>query len=550
MIPVEPSLMKPALLMPASSLQRTLSALALGVVLASPWLPPVALAQESFDVTDASLRELQMALTAGHTTSVGLVEAYLARIAAYDDQGPALNALLALNPGAREQAAALDAERRRSGPRSPLHGIPILLKDNYATVDQPTTGASLALAGFTPNANATQVQRLLDAGAIVLGKTNLHEFAYGITTISSLGGQTRNPYDPTRIPGGSSGGTAAGIAASFAAVGMGSDTCGSIRIPAAFNNLVGLRPTKGLSSIHGIMPLSTTQDVAGPLARSMEDLAVVLDIVSGYDPQDAATQGMRERAQPAFWNALRTASFEGVRIGRLSNYYDTAEPAVRAVLDAALAQMQALGAEIVDVSIPELSDLLARSGVISHEFEADLNAWLAAFGDDADGLQTLEAIVAGGQFHEAVEGVLTRSAAAEQDPVRYQAALAARGELRTAIGAAMSSAAVEMLAYPPAGALPVTIGEAQPGNNCSLSANSGLPALSVPAGFSAGGLPVGIELLGQEFGDERLVALGHAWESATALRRVPASTPPLGGRPIASANPLIDTFNAIHEDRQ
>jgi Asp-tRNA(Asn)/Glu-tRNA(Gln) amidotransferase A subunit family amidase len=401
-----------------------------------------------------------------------------------------------------------------------------------------------------PSANATQVQRLLDAGAIVLGKTNLHEFAYGITTISSLGGQTRNPYDVTRIPGGSSGGTAACIAASVGAVGKGSDTCGSIRIPAAFNNLVGLRPTKGLSSIHGIMPLSTTQDVAGPLARSMEDLAVVLDIVSGYDPQDAATQVMRDRAQPAFWNTLHTASFAGVHIGRLSNYYESAEPEVRAALDAALTQMQALGAEVVDVSIPELSDLLSRSGVISHEFETDLNAWIAAFGDGSEGLQTLEAIVASGQYHEAVEGVLTRSAAAEQDRVRYQAALAARDELRTAVAAAMAAAQVEMLAYPPAGALPVTIGEAQPGNNCSLSANSGLPALSVPAGFSAEGLPVGIELLGAEFADERLVALGHAWEKAARLRRAPAATPPLAGNPVASANTLIDNVNARHEDRQ
>lgn len=532
--------------MPARPFRRTLSALALGVALVSPWLPGAGLAQD-FDVTDASLRELQMALSAGRTTAVGLVDAYLSRIAAYDEQGPALNALLTLNPAAREQAAALDAERRRSGPRSPLHGIPVLLKDNYATADLPTTGASLALADFTPDANATQVQRLLDAGAIILGKTNLHEFAYGITTISSLGGQTRNPYDPTRIPGGSSGGTAAAIAASFAAVGMGSDTCGSIRIPAAFNNLVGLRPTKGLSSIHGIMPLSTTQDVAGPLARSMEDLAVVLDIVSGYDPQDEATAVMRDRPRPAFWNALRTASFEGLRIGRLTHYYESAEPAVRTALDAALARMQALGADVVDISIPELSDLLTRSGVISHEFETDLNAWLADFGDGTQPPSTLEAIVASGQYHEAVEGVLTRSAAAEQDPVRYQAALAARQALRSAIDAAMAAAQVEMLAYPPAGALPVTIGEAQPGNNCSLSANSGLPALSVPAGFSAEGLPVGIELLGRAFADERLVALGHAWEKAANLRRPPATTPALVGRPIAST--LTNTDNSLHEDR-
>lgn len=535
-------------------IRHPLRALALGVALATAGLaaPLQAQAPAAFEVTEASVRELQLALTARRTSSVALVDAYLARIAAYDDQGPALNALLTLNPDAREQAAALDAERRVSGPRSALHGIPILLKDNYATADMPTTGASRALADFTPNADATQVQRLVAAGAIILGKTNLHEFAYGITTISSLGGQTRNPYDPTRIPGGSSGGTAAAIAASFAAVGMGSDTCGSIRIPAAFNNLVGLRPTKGLSSIHGIMPLSSTQDVAGPLARSMEDLAVVLDIVSGHDPADAATAVMRERPRPAFWNALHSATFEGVRIGRLDYYYESAEVPVRDALDAALARMQTLGAEVVDVSIPQLQDLLARSGLISHEFETDLNAWLAAFGDEDDALKSLEAIVASGQFHEAVEGVLTRSAEAAQDPVRYQAALAARDELRAAIAAAMSAAGVELLAYPPAGALPVTIGDPQPGNNCSLSANSGLPALSVPAGFSAQGLPVGIELLGPAFADERLVALGHAWEKATQPRRTPGSTPPLGQPPLADGG-LVDSTSghavaAQHEE--
>ncbi len=527
--------MKIALCPPARpTLSRRLRALALGVALAGA-CSTLALAQQPFDVSEASLRELQLALTAKRVSSVELVDAYLARIAAYDDQGPGLNALIHLNPQARAQAAALDAERRQSGPRSPLHGIPIVLKDNYATADMPTTGASRALQDFVPAANATAVQRLLDAGAIILGKTNLHEFAYGITTISSLGGQTRNPYDPTRVPGGSSGGTAAAVAASLAAVGMGSDTCGSIRIPAAFNNLVGLRPTKGLGSIHGIMPLSSTQDVIGPLARSVEDLAIVLDIVAGHDPQDAATAAMRERPRPAFWNSLHQASFAGVRIGRLRHYHDGAEPEVKAAVDAALTRMQALGAEVVDVEIPALADLLTRSGLIAHEFETDLDAWLAAFTPAGQTPTTLEAIVAGGDFHEAVSPVLTRSAEAEQDPARYQAALAARQELRAALAAAMSAANVEVLAYPPAGALPVTIGEPQPGNNCSLSANSGYPALSVPAGFTAQGLPVGIELLGAEFSDERLVALGHAWEQASALRRIPASTPPLGRRPLAGA---------------
>ncbi|MES3008590.1 MAG: amidase family protein [Pseudomonadota bacterium] len=487
-------------------------------------LPALSLAQPP-DIGEASIHELQLAMETGALTSAALVAASLARIEAFDDQGPALNALIHLNPQAREQAQALDDERKVTGPRSPLHGIPVILKDNYATADMPTSGGSQVLADFIPDANATQVQRLLDAGAVILGKANLHEFAYGITSVSSLGGQTRNPYDPTRVPGGSSGGSAAAIAAGFATIGMGSDTCGSIRIPAAFNNLVGLRPTKGLSSIYGVMPLSTTQDVAGPLARSIRDLAVVLDIVDGYDPLDPATASMQERELPRFLDQLGKASLQGVRIGRLLDYYDPAEPAVQALQDQALAQMTEQGAVVVDVTIPNLRDLISRSGVIGQEFESDLNAWLAEFG--STDYTTLESIVATGLHHEAVDGVLTRSAAATQDPALYRAALLAREELRSAIEAAMRAQNVELLAYPPIGSLPAVIGESQPGNNCSLSAHSGLPALSVPIGFSPEGLPMGMELLSGAFTDARLLALGYEFEQLTQHRRTPSSTPAL-----------------------
>lgn len=487
-------------------------------------LVPLAVqAQAPLEVTEASIQQLQLAMATQRLSAVDLVDAYLERIAAYDEQGPALNAILMLNPDARAQAAALDRERTLTGPRSPLHGIPIILKDNYSTQDMPTTGASKALAEFTPNANATQVQRLLDAGAIILAKSNLHEFAYGITTISSLGGQTRNPYDPSRVPGGSSGGTAAAIAASFATIGMGSDTCGSIRIPAAFNNLVGLRPSKGLSSIYGIMPLAGTQDVAGPLARNFQDLAVVLDIVSGYDAKDPATAPMRTVPRPQFRSALGSANLAGLRIGKLMNYYATAQAPLREKLDAAFAQLAAAGAVIVEVTIPAMDELIASSGVIGQEFEEDLNAYLAEFGSTTN----LEAIVATGLYDPAVALVLERSAAGQQDPAVYQAALAARAQLRAAIEATMHSFEVEFLAYPPIGAFPVAIGESQPGNNCSLSANSGLPALSVPVGFSDSGMPMGLELLGAAFNDVALLAVGYAVEQLAQARSTPASTPPL-----------------------
>jgi len=481
--------------------------------------------RQSIDVHEQSIMALQQQMADGTLTAVELVDQYLARINAYDQQGPALNTIITLNPGAREQAAQLDQERQHSGPRSLLHGIPIVIKDNYNTIDMPTTGASLSLADFVPNREATQVRLLREAGAVILAKTNLHEFAYGITNVSSLGGQTLNPYDTTRVPGGSSGGTAAAVAASFAAVGMGSDTCGSIRIPAAFNNLVGLRPTKGLSSIYGIMPLSSTQDVPGPLARSIEDLAIVLDLTTGFDPDDPATSLVRELTVSDFYSQLGSVSLDGLRIGRLDAYMDAADEEVKQVVDTLLAIMQAQGAQIIDIEIPHRARLIAGSGLIGHEFKRDLDNYLRGFG--STGHQSLEAIVDSGLYHEAVTGVLSRSAASEHDPDAYQQALLARVALRQALTDIMSSQNLDALAYPPIAALPVVTGESQPGNNCSLSGNSGFPALSVPAGFTSGGLPVGLELLGPELSDARLLAIGYALEQVAPQRKAPGSTPRL-----------------------
>ena len=263
----------------------------------------------AFDPTERSIADLQTALSTGVVTSRQLVEAYFARIEAYDRSGPELRAFISVNPGALDTADALDRERQDGRVRGPLHGIPVAIKDNFDTADMPTTGSSIALATHQPARDAFQVEKLRAAGAIVIGKTNLHELAAGILTVSSLGGYTRNPYDPSRNPGGSSGGTGAAVAASFAAAGLGSDTCGSIRIPAAFNNLVGLKPTMGLSSRAGVIPLSLSQDVAGPLARSVDDLAIMLDATVGPDARDPATGAGRGRT-PAAVNpaAKRSAS--------------------------------------------------------------------------------------------------------------------------------------------------------------------------------------------------------------------------------------------------
>lgn len=481
--------------------------------------PQAAVEPETSDLGEQSILSLQQQMATGTLSAEQLARHMLGRISRYDDQGPALNTVIALNPDAVAQARLLDEERQFSGPRSLLHGIPVLLKDNYNTTDMPTTGASRALADFTPSAEATQVRLLREAGAVILGKTNLHEFAYGITSISSLGGQSRNPYDPSRVPGGSSGGSAAAVAAGFATIATASDTCGSIRIPAAFNNLSGLRPSKGLSSIYGIMPLASTPDVGGPLARHIEDLAIVLDLTTGYDPLDEATAVMLSRSRPQFQRHLQTADIKGLRIGRLSNYMDSATPEVARMMAQAFSEFDRLGAEIIDISIEGMSALISASGLIGHEFEADLNHYLQTFGSVR--YPTLQSIVDSGLYHEAVATLLQRSAAGEQDPEAYRQALAARQPLQAAIDSVMAMHELDVIAYPPIGALPVLTGESQPGNNCSLSANAGYPALSVPVGFSADGLPMGIELLGGYMSDVRLLSIGHAIEQAWPQRRAP-----------------------------
>ena len=332
-----------------------------------------------FEVHEQSITDLQAAMTAGKVTSRGLVDSYLARIQAYDQAGPRLNAVVTFNPRAREEADALDLERAEKGVRGPLHGIPVLIKDNYDTADMPTSGGSLGLATLQPAADAFQVRKLRLAGAVILGKTTMHELAAGITTISSMTNQTRNPYDLMRVPGGSSGGTGAAIGASFAAAGMGSDTCGSIRIPAANQNLVGLRGTHGLSSRTGVMPLSSTQDIAGPLARNVTDLAIMLDATVGPDPADAITAEGASHVPKSYRDALAPGGLKGARIGVLRTLFGTApeDEEVAALVRKALDGMKAQGAEVIEIAVPGLDDLMRDSSVIADEFKFDLAAYLA-----------------------------------------------------------------------------------------------------------------------------------------------------------------------------
>ena len=510
---------------------RVVGALALGWLAVSPAplgaQTPGDDAAAPFDVVEASIPELQAALESGRVTSVDLVDAYLARIAAYDRAGPMLNAIVRVHPEARVEAERLDLERAEGRVRGPLHGIPILLKDNYDTFDMPTTGSTLALAASVPPDDAFQVGRLREAGAVILAKTNMHELAAGITSISSLGGQTRNPYDPARNPGGSSGGTGAAVAASFGAVGWGSDTCGSIRIPSSVHNLVGLRPTKGLSSIDGIIPLSHTQDTGGPLARSAVDLAIALDATIGPDAADPATEAMRDRELIGFRASLDAGALDGARIGALTEWLaEGADAPVTDVVRAALDAMAAAGAEIVDVEIPDQDSLLARTSVIGLEFALDLADYLVAAGGAA--VASLGEIVTLGLHHEQLDGTFRRrSEAGPRDEAEYAEALERQGALREAIVAFMDEERLDAIAYPTLRRDPALIGSPPVGGTCQLAAHSGLPAISASAGFTRAGMPTGVELMGRPFDDARLVSFAYALERAIQPRRAPHRTPAL-----------------------
>lgn len=486
---------------------------------------------ERFDVLEKTIPELQDAMVRGDVTSVELVRQYLARIEAFDRHGPELNSMLYVNPAVLEQADALDRERRESGSRGPLHGIPVILKDNYDTHDMPTTAGSVALAGHVPDNDGYQVQKLRDAGVVFIGKANMHELAYGITTVSSLGGQTLNPYDPARVPGGSSGGTGAAIAAELAAIGMGSDTCGSIRIPAANNNLFGLRVTQGLSSRAGIVPLALTQDVGGPIARSVVDLAIVLDATVGLDPRDPQTAESAGHVPETYTAFLRDDALEGARLGMVSGFLvdDGPSAEVTRVVREAAARMAEHGAELVEIEIDadELGSALGGASVIAWEVKFDLRDYLAGASDV--GVRSLDDILASGLHHEVLTERLRRANEAVEDADELRERLARRPAIRRRLIELFEEHDLDALVYPTLRQEPVRIGDSQSGSSCAPAAHSGLPAFSLPAGFTDAGLPVGIELLGKPFGEGDLIAIAYAYEQKTKPRRLPERTPSLVG---------------------
>ena len=483
-------------------------------------------ARPRFDVLEKTIPELAAAMAAGTVTSQALVQAYLERIDAYDHRGPAINAIIAMNPGALAQAAALDRERAARGPRGPLHGIPIVLKDNYDTADLPTTAGSIALKGSMPDRDGFQVRKLRDAGAVIVAKANLHEFARGITTISSLGGQTRNPYDTTRNPGGSSGGTGAAVAANFAVAGMGTDTCGSIRYPAAHNSLVGLRPTLGLSSRSGIVPLSLSQDVGGPLARTVTDLAIVLDATVGADPADPITSRGAGRIPASYVTSLDRDGLRGARLGVLLSLFGGAQEDQRAgsVVRTAIQAMEQRGARTVEVVSGEIPADADGVAIIRFDFATNLDAYLR--NTPKAPVRTHDEILEKHLVLPALEQTFRRDAASI-DSDDYRAMVAKHEALRASLVKIMDDHQVVALVYPTLRRTAAKIGEPQSGGNCAASAATGLPAITVPAGFADDGLPVGVEMLGRPFSEPDLLKLAFAFEQATRHRHPPPLTPRL-----------------------
>ena len=489
---------------------------------------PESLAAPSFTPMESSIEDLQAAMQSGATSSVALVDWYTQRITELDQNGPKLNSIAQLNSKARADAELLDQERLDQGPRGPLHGIPILVKDNFHVEGLATTGGSALFKDFFATEDATLVQRLRDAGAVILGKTNMHEFAYGITTVGSGFGETRNAYDPLRNPGGSSGGTGAAIAANFAAVGLGSDTCGSIRIPSAYQALAGLRGTQGSSSRSGIIPLSSTQDIGGPLARSVRDLAIVLDAVTGYDSLDPQTASAYDKLSPgAFSASLKRGALQGQRFGLVSELIrvDPYDSDMADRFDEAVSDMRRLGAQFVDVSLPDLDQLIygvdGGFHVLMRDFGHDLNAWLEE--QPTSPIPNLTAIIESQSAHPEVQPLLIASAAmASNTSSTYLEELAKRDQLRTMILNVMAANHLDALIYPAVRKRPARLGESQPEDNvCQLSANSGLPAMVFPSGFTEDGLPTSIELLGRPWDDAKLLGFAFDYEQATHHRRPP-----------------------------
>ena len=495
-----------------------------------------------FELDETTLADLQAGMKSGQFTARSLAEKYLQRIAEIDQRGPALNSIIELNPDALSIAEALDAERKAQGPRGPLHGIPVLIKDNIGTADRMmTTAGSLALLGFTPAKDSGVARRLRQAGAVILGKTNLSEWAnfrsaHSSSGWSGRGGQTRNPYALDRNPSGSSSGAGAAAAANLCAAAVGTETDGSIVSPSAANGLVGIKPTVGLVSRAGIIPLAHSQDTAGPMCRTVVDAAILLGALAGADPDDPATPASRGRAQPDYTQFLDRGGLKGARIGVVRKAFDFGE-GVGLVLNAALEAMKSEGAALLDpVEIPSLGKFDdSEMEVLLYEFKTGINAYLAAQVPRAP-VRSLKELIEFNKSHREKEMpyfgqdlFLKAEAKGPLTDTKYRDAREKNHRLTRAEGidAVMAKHRLDALVAPTAGPIWLTdliAGDHDTGGSSSLPAVAGYPNIQVPAGFVFG-LPVGVSFFGRAWSEPKLLRIAYAFEQATRARKPPRFLP-------------------------
>ena len=487
------------------------------------------------ELMELTIAEAHEAMLARTLTARQLVEAYLARIDAYDKRGPTINALIMINPRALARADSLDTALRRTGALTgPLHGIPVIVKDNYDTHDMPTTGGSASLAGMMAADDAYQVRRIREAGAIVLAKSNLAEFAFtALETVGSqLPGWTFNPYALNRVTAGSSGGTAAAVTANMGLVGLGSDTGNSIRGPSSHNALVGIRSTQGLTSRDGIMPLYAHRDIGGPMSRTVEDAVRVFDVIAGTDPADEVTAEADAR-RPATYLEFLGMDLEDVRIGVVGQiaYTRTADPEILARFTETFRDLERLGAIVVrDFRIVELDSL--RSGTGCSRFRYDIERYLADVPNPP--VRTLREIAESGRVYRTVLPTVERFLEFEGTPETNEQCIRGRAQeerFRAGVRAAFAEYDVDAVIYPSWSNPPRLVGDMSTpaGDNSQYPAPpTGFPALTVPMGFVRDGtLPAGLQLLGDAWAEPTLIRIAHAYEQATRHRKPPPTTPPL-----------------------
>ena len=489
---------------------------------------------------EATIADIHTALQAKQMTCRQLVQMYLDRIEAYDKKGPTLNAIVVVNPNALATADDLDARLARSGMVGPLHCVPVIVKDNYDTADLPTTAGSLSLKGSIPPRDAFQVRKIREAGGVVLVKSHMAEYAWSpFETVGSIiPGYTRNPYALDRVTAGSSGGTAAAVAASFGAVGLGTDTGNSIRGPSSHTALAGIRSTMGLTSRDGIVPLFLNRDIGGPMARTVADAVKVFDVIAGHDPNDPVTTAAVGKRADSYLKFLDRDGLKGARIGVVRQLFAASDtdPDVLKLMEGSLRDMKAQGAEIVDgVQIAEI-DQIPLPQLFCNRFKHDVNAYLARLGPNAPIKKFEDIMTPPGRFHPSIEKRMVDADAEPPPDQNPKCQTAEQNGRRLAEGVlrAMDAAKLDALVYPSWNYPPRLIGDLNTphGNNSNrLSPPTGFPALTVPMGFARGTLPAGLQILGRPWSEPTLIKIAYAYEQATRHRRPPASTPPLPDQP-------------------